>query len=165
MLAKVSCYNGFYQKFCMRKAVPPDLTLKPDNSVPSAFWAIAPGLELRASESISKSICKPFKRNGWDFSTSASHWATISAVFHSQTCLPSTGTLDSSAQYGGRTPCSSGETATANTPLASWLPHVDMGSYLYPSFQSQYGFFCISLVINLCPSSLQVVPKDGCSVV
>ena len=54
---------------------------KPDNSVPGAFSAAAPELELGGIES--KSLRGPFKSNARDSRSPLSHLVTISTGFHS----------------------------------------------------------------------------------
>lgn len=77
--------DGFCNFSVCRKAAPPALALKPDNSafpcvISGTSQAAAPAVQLRVSESVaSKSVCRPFKRKAWDSSFPVSHSATIFA--------------------------------------------------------------------------------------
>ena len=83
------------------KAASTALTLKPDNSVlpvcSSCFLNCCSSVGAQSSESVSKSVQRPFKRNAWDSRSPLFHSAAIPADFHNQkivgTSLPDTGTL------------------------------------------------------------------------
>lgn len=89
---------------------------KPDNSIhhylfPATFPAAAPALELRASESVSKSVCGLSKRSAWE--CSHPHLTQPQAPRCSQpeiqgTFLPGSETLGWGTWCGAGTPRSSG---------------------------------------------------------
>lgn len=80
--------DGFWPHFFLEENCPsiPYPLARPFGSspcVPGSFWAAVPALELRVSESVSKYMHRPFKRNTWESSRPQSHSAAISTCFHS----------------------------------------------------------------------------------
>lgn len=145
------------------KGTPPALILKPDKSV-SPCMSLTP-FELlpqswsseHVSQSASKSMCGPLKKNVFNSSSPLFHSATLFTGFHNQklwrTSLPTTGTLGWGVLCGAGTPSSSGDTSAAEISLPILNLHTWMWGqpilHLYPSYQFQCEFFCIALFIRL----------------
>ena len=80
--------NGFCQPFCLGQSCPssscPDARHPCSSTcIPGAFEAASP--ELNSEElSLSKSVCRTFKRNFWDSRNLSTNSATIPGGFYGQ---------------------------------------------------------------------------------
>lgn len=74
--------------FVWEKAASTGHALMPDNSVPLHMslvpFKLLPQHWMLEWMRQSQSVCIPFNSNTWDFSCLPSHWAALSAGFHSQ---------------------------------------------------------------------------------